>query len=384
MIEIFKTGTQTSNTGVSAEYTADMLKGAAEAYNSKVAADGESAMAPIVVGHPTDAAPAYGWIKSLSFDDASGKLLAEPSQVDASLKQLVSEGKFKKVSASFYTPEAPSNPTPGALGLRHLGVLGAQPPAVKGLKAISFAASDEGVIEFGDFDDEVNASVWRSMRDWILAKFGKEDADQAIPSWAVGALEWDAAQPETPEEAAEDSANYSEGTENKTEGAPTVTTETINHSEAAPAAATVDFAEQEAKLSAKAAELAAREAKLAAAEVENFSEDLIKEGKLLPSQKVAVVSLMAAFTKTGESINFAEGEVKPAAELFREFLSGLPAVVSYSEVAPDSSAAPKAQANFTIAQGYSADAGQLELLGKAQAYQAQHGVDLVTALKNVK
>ena len=102
--------------------------------------------APIVIGHPSDNAPAYGWVSGLSFDEGAG-LEAEPAQVEAQFAEMVADGRFKKVSASFYTPESASNPAPGVYYLRHVGFLGAQPPAVKGLKPVAFAEDDEGVVE---------------------------------------------------------------------------------------------------------------------------------------------------------------------------------------------------------------------------------------------
>lgn len=66
-------------------------------------------------------------------------LNAEPHQVDPEFAEMVNAGRFKKISASFYTPDAPNNPVPGVYYLRHVGFLGAQPPAVKGLKQAEFA-----------------------------------------------------------------------------------------------------------------------------------------------------------------------------------------------------------------------------------------------------
>ncbi len=51
---------------------------------------------------------------------------------------MVKAGRFKSRSASFYHPDNPNNPKPGVYYLRHVGFLGAQPPAVKGLKAVEF------------------------------------------------------------------------------------------------------------------------------------------------------------------------------------------------------------------------------------------------------
>ncbi len=59
---------------------------------------------------------------------------------------MVASGKFKKVSAAFYLPDSPNNPHKGVLSLRHVGFLGAMPPAVKGLKQVEFAEDDDFVV----------------------------------------------------------------------------------------------------------------------------------------------------------------------------------------------------------------------------------------------
>ena len=76
---------------------------------------------------------------------------------------MVRAGRFKKVSASFYTPDSPHNPVPGVYYLRHVGFLGAQPPAVKGLAPVpvNFAEGDteEGCVSF-DFAESPGLLRW--------------------------------------------------------------------------------------------------------------------------------------------------------------------------------------------------------------------------------
>ncbi len=103
--------------------------------------------APLTVGHPKDNLPAYGWVKAV-YVNADGNLAIDPEQVDPAFADMVRNGRFKKRSASFYPPNAPHNPMPGKWYLRHVGFLGAQPPAVAGLKDIKFSAADaEGAVE---------------------------------------------------------------------------------------------------------------------------------------------------------------------------------------------------------------------------------------------
>ena len=144
--EIFRAGTRTDANGNTVTITEADLATAAQAYDPKVHE------APIVVGHPKADAPAYGWVKSLGVQN--GVLTADFDQVDEGFADLVKAGRYKKVSASFYPPTSPNNPKPGVWTLRHVGFLGAQPPAVKGLSAISFAEG-EVYVEFAEEPQEI-------------------------------------------------------------------------------------------------------------------------------------------------------------------------------------------------------------------------------------
>ena len=139
-IEIFRAGTRRDANGQLITITSSDLKAIADNYHP------EFHEAPLVIGHPKSDLPAYGWVKSLSVD---GEVLkAEVDQVDTQFAELVSEGRFKKVSAAFYLPTAHSNPKSGAYYLRHVGFLGATPPAVKGLRNPEFSDAADEVVEF--------------------------------------------------------------------------------------------------------------------------------------------------------------------------------------------------------------------------------------------
>ncbi|MCK7577257.1 MAG: hypothetical protein MZV65_23470 [Chromatiales bacterium] len=101
--------------------------------------------APLVLGHPTDTAPAHGWVSSL-IATAEG-LFAEVREVSDELRALVQAGRFKKLSASFWPPEHPENPAPGVWSLRHIGFLGAAVPAVLGLDPPALAGCACGSVE---------------------------------------------------------------------------------------------------------------------------------------------------------------------------------------------------------------------------------------------
>src|SRR5690554_1214504 len=102
-INIFRAGTHTSAGGATLSFSEADLQASVDAYDPALHE------APITVGHPKDNLPAYGWISSLAFSEERG-LDATPHQVDEDFAEMVSKGRFKKISASFYGPDAPNNP----------------------------------------------------------------------------------------------------------------------------------------------------------------------------------------------------------------------------------------------------------------------------------
>ena len=143
-LQIFKPGRHTAMSGAEIQFSEADLQKTVAAYDPK------RHEAPLVIGHPAHDLPAYGWVQSLQFNE--GGIDATPAQVNTDFADMVAAGAFKKISASFYAPNAPSNPVPDVYYLRHVGFLGAQPPAVKGLRAPQFADTEDGVLTF-EFSD---------------------------------------------------------------------------------------------------------------------------------------------------------------------------------------------------------------------------------------
>lgn len=126
-IEVFRAGTHTAMNGTTRTWTEADLDHAVATY------DPATHEAPLVVGHPKDNDPAYGWVEQAKREGDT--LFIKPKQVDPAFREMVKAGRFKKRSISFYADGT----------IRHIGFLGAQPPAVKGLKDCHFAAKDEGL-----------------------------------------------------------------------------------------------------------------------------------------------------------------------------------------------------------------------------------------------
>lgn len=365
-LQIFKAGTHIAEDGRTLTFSEADMQQIAESYDPALHE------APIVVGHPTTDAPAYGWGKALSA--RNGVLFAEPQQVDADFAGMVNAGRFKKISASIFMPDTPGNPTPGKFYLRHIGFLGAQPPAVKGLKSAAFAEDGAGTACFAMPLSSLGwtlSDLFQRFRDWLIDTDGLETADQVIPQWQIRSIDEATRERAADGNTGEPALSYAESPHVQT------TTESETMSDNNPAAA---FAEQKQQLDARASDLDARQRALderekqaQRADAAAFAEGLVKEGKLLPRNQAPIVELLLALPADSAPLNFAEGDSqvsKPAATVLREFLAGLPKAVDFSEKSRDD--ATGLPASFAAPPGVTVDAGRAETYAKAKAWQQQH------------
>lgn len=324
--EIFRAGTRTDANGNTVTITEADLAAAAQAYDPQVHE------APIVVGHPKADAPAYGWVKSLGVQN--GVLTADFAQVDEGFADLVKAGRYKKVSASFYPPTSPNNPKPGVWTLRHVGFLGAQPPAVKGLSAISFAEG-EVYVEFAEDAHLQTASLLSRFRDWFIGRFGLEEADKVLPDWQIEAIKELAAVPQThaPAEFTE-SPPPPENHENKE--TPMSLEQELAAEKAAREAAEKKAAESQAELKKLQDEQHAALRDGAHEQNAEFAEGLVKEGRLKPADKDLVVKVLDfAEYPDGVTADFGEGSKKqPLSAALRAFFTAvLPKQIQGGEMA---------------------------------------------------
>lgn len=145
---------------------------------------------PVVVGHPKENGPAFGWVEGLKRQGDT--LLAKFKQVEPAFADMVKRGLFKKRSAAFY-PDG---------SLRHVGFLGAAPPAVKGLPDVAFADADAMTFEFVDEAERWGwkniSDAFRRLREWLIEKFDADTADKVITNWQIDDLASLSKAPETP------------------------------------------------------------------------------------------------------------------------------------------------------------------------------------------
>lgn len=360
--EIFRAGTRTDANGNTVTITEADLAAAAQAYDPKVHE------APIVVGHPKADAPAYGWVKSLGVQN--GVLTADFAQVDEGFADLVKAGRYKKVSASFYPPTSPNNPKPGVWTLRHVGFLGAQPPAVKGLSAISFAEG-EVYVEFAEDAHLQTASLLSRFRDWFIGRFGLEEADKVLPDWQIEAIKELAAVPQThaPAEFTE-SPPPPENHENKE--TPMSLEQELAAEKAAREAAEQAAAESKAELKKLQDEQHAALRDGAHEQNAEFAEGLVKEGRLKPADKDLVVKVLDfAEYPADVTADFGEGSKKqPLSAALRAFFTAvLPKQIQGGEMAKGETP-PGLAADFAEA----ADPEALSHHQRALALAAKEGI----------
>lgn len=318
-IEIFRAGRHTDTRGVAHQFTPADLQAIAAGY---APARHE---APLVVGHPHTDAPAWGWVKALRA--VGDRLIAIPDQVQAAFAEAVQSGAYKKVSAAFYAPGDAHNPTPGQWHLRHVGFLGAQPPAVKGLAGPAFAEGDtperDGVIAFAEPAPE------------------PESAPPASPTPQPKESNVN----ETPEDLAALRAQN----------------ESLQRE--------LDALRQQQARAAQAARSAEHTA---------FAEALVTKASVPAAHAATLVAVLDAINPPGAPVMFGEGDAAtPLHAQLREFLQALPPMTAFGEQATRGRAAEAEAPAVTYAEG--ADPERIALDQRIRAHMQTHQVGYAAA-----
>lgn len=365
-LHIFRPGKHTAMSGDSFNFSESDIAATVLAYDPALHE------APLVLGHPKHDAPAAGWVKSLSAS-ADG-LIAEPQQVDPAFAELIAKAAYKKISASFYHPDSPSNPVPGVYYLRHVGFLGAQPPAVKGLRSIELADDEEGVIAFGDFGHETGASLWRRLREFLIGDRGQEVADQVIPTWAIDTIVDAARIDDKP------APDFSEPAQPQTS-----TTEDTPVTEAEKTALLADNARLQREVQQhKDEKRQETQAAIHSGSVA-FAEGLVAAGRLLPKHSAALIAVLDFAEGTEKPLEFGEGDARqPIATGLKAIFNDLPKQISFAEQASKerqtSGARTGAELEFAEVE---TDPGRLDLHVRASQLAADKGIPYESAVRQL-
>lgn len=360
LIHIFRAGTHTDMHGRRINFSDADLNEIAQSYNPALHE------APVVVGHPKTDAPSYAWVSAVK-KDRDG-LKAEPRDIDPQFAELVKNRRYSKVSASFYCPDSPGNPTPGKYYLRHVGFLGAQPPAIKGLKPVSFAEDEEGVVEFADWSLQTTASLFSRIRDFIISQFGLEKADSVVPDYMIDSLRDDAARTATTEAAPAFSDPAGIPTDEIIQPVPEHQAPTPPEEPAVDKELQVKLEQENADLKRQLDERNKAEAQRVATERHNasvaFADSLISDARLAPAGKNLVVAVLDALGSGESPVSFSEnGSEQPLVEAFKAQLAKARPLLDFGEVATGD----RTDRRAIPAEFAEADPSRLELHTKAVA-----------------
>lgn len=317
-LEVFKAGSHRAVDGKVYVFSEADVAAIAAAYDPALQCG------PIVLGHPKTDDPAWGWVKGLTAE--GGTLFAELEKVDPAFSEGVEAGRYRYVSSAFYAPDDAASPKPGAWYLRHVGFLGAQPPAVKGLTPAFSEPPAESLIAFSTAADaDVVKDIFRGLRDWMIEKEGIETADKFLPRWWLDSIDL------SPSQLA---PAFSEATEPAPAGDDTITgaagDDTIS------AATEAAFAERQAELDARDTEIRRREVAFAEGQRERarsedaaFLDSLVEAGRLPPAHRERVATLLGRLDGD-TTVAFAEPDANPRAEM-RQLLEGLGVSIQFAE-----------------------------------------------------
>lgn len=361
-IEVFRPGTHVTMGGERLTFSADDLRTLAASY------DRDAAPAPVVIGHPTTDAPAFGWSHGFRFDEASQRLVADVGEVVPAFAEAVRAGRYRKVSLAFFRPTEPANPKPGTWYPRHVGFLGAAAPAVTGLKTVSFAAADVVTVEFAAGTREA-AGLFRRMREFLIEKFSLEDADRVLPDYEIRWLDEAGREPE-PAPAPTYAAPAPE--------------DTIMTKPAPAPSAPVDFAAREADIAAREQRLADAERQAIHGANVAFAAELAQTGRVLATQEARLVVVLDTLAGGSNApVTFAAGEVAVTPiEALKGILRELPKVVPLGGTLPGD--VPNDVPSFAAPAGLAVDRDREAVHAQAVAYQRAHpGVTYIDAVRAV-
>ena len=128
-MEALKTGTFKAKNGKDVNFSTDDLDAIVSHY------DPSKREAALVFGHPEDTHPSYGWVEK--FRRTGEVLEALVKDIPEAVKTLIRKKRYKKRSLSLEAD---------GVTVRHLGLLGAVPPAVDGLADIELSEGAKALV----------------------------------------------------------------------------------------------------------------------------------------------------------------------------------------------------------------------------------------------
>ena len=340
-MDILRTGSWRDMRGTEATFSGGDL-------DAIVAATRAADPAPVVVGHPAADAPAYAWVQDVR--RVGDRLQARLRDIDGAFRSAVEAGRYTGRSVALVAGAE------GALRIRHLGFLGGRAPAVDGLAPTQFAGAGDAVRTYTFAADEMQrsvfrsiASMFRSMREWIIERDGAEQADRIVPDWNLGIIE-DAGREDIAAFAvASDTQDHTvDGSSQHPASPDTAGREThvaggIHSADTEPSGDSDMSGTKGAGTGATDLDLAARAAALDAREAVLDAQAAVaphvEAGRVLPAERAGLTALLASLPADdaeGATLVFAGAEDgaeerQPPRKWLLSFVAALPSRVDYHE-----------------------------------------------------
>ena len=389
IIEVFRAGKQTSSSGSVKTWTKSDLDTIVKKYNEG------SHEAPLVIGHPKTDDPAFGWVKSLK--RKGNVLFAELDQVIEEFQEMFNKGMYKKRSIALYND----------MTLKHVGFLGAMPPAVKGLADFKFSEDEEalcfeispseGSDEFASFETSWGfqdvGRMARNLREYFIGKGETEAADKITPNHLVKGLEDFKPSPKPENQPLEPSFNEQPNGEDTMElkdallKIKTLETQNAEFSEKNKTLES-DLVLANEKVASSEKEFSEFKEKLNRDEVASFCESLIKSGKLASADKELTMTSLLSLQNSEQKFEFGEGEnktEKSAFEAMKDKLSSVKPSVEFQEFAnKDDAPEGTVMGQDEFSDFENVDEKGLELDRKVKKVQAEKGIEYSEALEIVE
>jgi hypothetical protein len=237
--------------------------------------------------------------------------------------------------------------------LTAVALLGVNPPCVSGLKSIHFSDSTKAeFINKFDFDTELEKEMedTTDKKGNVMAEVIK--TDEVKPDTSEVKIETPVVTPEVKVETPVVPAPVVEAKVETPAEVPAPVVETklevpvldtfkakfdemkmASDTEIAKLRADLDAANKLAADNATKVELFKYQAMLG--DISNFTENLVRNGNLMPKNKAQVVAVLEALTVSAQKVKFSEKET-PALDIFKAFLGGIKQV-EFKELASDTS-----------------------------------------------
>lgn len=321
-VEVFKVGTHTDSKGRQVSFSKADVEQMVE--NHKLGA------APAVIGHPKDTAPAYAQVDQYKLDE-DGRLFAKFDKINPAFEKGVESGAYYNRSVSVIKDKV------HGWRVRHVGWLGAMPPAIDGLAPVEFAADDETCFEFAApgyslvWGLESAAKLLRRLRDRMIEKDGLEAADATLPQWEIDSMTEAASTARTQFNDDKPASLFNQPTEEDH-----MITQEQHDAAIAQARSEGEAAGKEGMV--PAADFSAAQAELLtikkAAQKTRIATQIAEwkaKGVILPRDEAGLSEYMAALEDEGKEFSFAKAEggeqKKTALEFFSEFMAARDPVI---------------------------------------------------------